>query len=939
MSHTILGTDLLTDEQVAIDTEYRQRSMYVVGIQGGGKSSFLQTLIHQDIVSGSSVIVIDPHEDLLYDVIAQLPEEYLHKTYFLDLSDRAFPFGLNIFSCANHKDDEQRDITRNRVAHMFERIWPETVGGRYFGTLLENVIDTLIENPGTTMADIPRLLQDELFRGRCIKSLRNQEVKAYWKDEYNKKSASVQQKERDPLVSRVRELLRQTTIKNIVCQKHTTFDFRTAIENREIILINLPLRNPAYEKSAPIVGIMLMSEICRAVFSFSDIREMHKRPRFSLFVDEYQNFTTSDFSRLFTEGRKFGIRTTVAHQERSQLDELNKNASQTAFSKVAFQTTNKDAAELADYFRTKDKRVRPENVYPDVLIHLKDHPNAEVAAFYTNYIKPMQKVAKEKIKHYRDEEVRPELVVEDNTFKIDPEWAIKQLESLQKCLYEVSCDKDYVTPWYAQLALWWDFRASYCKRYWSQPDVEPITPGWKLDCHEVAFDRDDNYFVSLLRHYGGIATWTPFPKTAATRYALADETLGKKWFEKTDLAVLLEGILANKEQLASVIINRQLQGGIPQMLEEAYTKGTLTSALLASWRPPSGTAHPWNKLEALAVRLKARSTRYTDTSAYLQYLQSAYKDIVTRALPKPVFPTTSPLERRPLFVDVYLWQEYERHMQGVLSIPADADDQPPMITAPLPLWKLVMENVEKRLTLAEFLACGETEQTYWKYEVEKGMLRLLTRHTPSAYFLQGKTNPEEVAKELKSFCSQWQAYTSDVISWTKNDVSRTLKRVSADLNQLAAALAAKREEIQQRLNRRMTWEMQRHEKFLTLLLATVEEVRARPLGELKTPSSTEMSNAILALKPRQACVRIGTEVYHIRTLDVPKKVDKGALTRRIASIREQTHQTYCQKLSVIEAAGVAENTEEDGTQPRLKEEQETAPTTRVFQAFEELDEE
>src|SRR5258708_35329042 len=41
---------------------------------------------------------------------------------------------------------------------------------------------------------------------------------------------------------------------------------------------------------------------------------------FYLFIDEFQNFATSSFTKLLSGGRKFGLRLTIAEQSTSQQD-------------------------------------------------------------------------------------------------------------------------------------------------------------------------------------------------------------------------------------------------------------------------------------------------------------------------------------------------------------------------------------------------------------------------------------------------------------------------------------------------------------------------------------------------------------------------------------------------------------------------------------------
>src|SRR5213083_370079 len=89
---TVLGEDTRTGEQISVDYVKRQSGMYVVGRQGMGKSSFLESCIFQDICKGYAVIVIDPHGDLVDHVEAQLPESRVQDVRKLDITNTKYPF-------------------------------------------------------------------------------------------------------------------------------------------------------------------------------------------------------------------------------------------------------------------------------------------------------------------------------------------------------------------------------------------------------------------------------------------------------------------------------------------------------------------------------------------------------------------------------------------------------------------------------------------------------------------------------------------------------------------------------------------------------------------------------------------------------------------------------------------------------------------------------
>jgi hypothetical protein len=84
-------------------------------------------------------------------------------------------------------------------------------------------------------------------------------------------------------------------------------NIRSLIKRRQNLFVTLPINEEAYSKSAVLVGTMLMSLVYAATFSFTDVPE-EKRPGFSLIVDEFQNFATEDYAKLFAQGRKFKVK-------------------------------------------------------------------------------------------------------------------------------------------------------------------------------------------------------------------------------------------------------------------------------------------------------------------------------------------------------------------------------------------------------------------------------------------------------------------------------------------------------------------------------------------------------------------------------------------------------------------------------------------------------
>jgi hypothetical protein len=206
----------------------RQSGMYVLGKQGGGKSSFLEQLIYQDIVKGYSVFVIDPAYDLINHVIAQLPENRVADTYLLDLEDLDYPFGLNLFDVPQSMRSDAVGLLMavERVKHVFEVLFPGE-SRMMLDKILRFITLTLFDNPGTTMSDIPLLLIDDKYRSRLVKNVTNYHARFYWENEYNEMSPSSRRRETQTLSNRIPALLSIPPLENIIAQKTTTIDFRS----------------------------------------------------------------------------------------------------------------------------------------------------------------------------------------------------------------------------------------------------------------------------------------------------------------------------------------------------------------------------------------------------------------------------------------------------------------------------------------------------------------------------------------------------------------------------------------------------------------------------------------------------------------------------------------------------------------------------------------
>jgi hypothetical protein len=385
-----LGWHPDTHDVFFVPTRDRHAGMYVLGVQGSGKSSLLQNLITADMHAGNAVIVIDPHGDLASACLSYIPTPRLPQTFVLDMADEAYPFGVNLFSTGVIADELARSQAVERIMHIFEVLWEDVLSQANLPRYLRMATLVFLANPGKTLVDMYDFFLDDAVRRQMLAAVTDPTVKQFWQFQYDALPPATRMNKVQPLLGRLEQLFAgRTLVRNIVGQSNSSIDFRKSIEKKEILFIRLPLKQA--EQGAQLIGTLLVSQIHAAQFSFVNLPP-EQRPGTSLYIDEFQNFATEDIKELFTEGRKFGMRLIVAHQYRGQLPKFLQESTVTAYTKVCFRLTAKDGSELAHEFPAPEQGVTPEHVDPHPTETLLNHPHLHpfvVQVFIEAYLRPV----------------------------------------------------------------------------------------------------------------------------------------------------------------------------------------------------------------------------------------------------------------------------------------------------------------------------------------------------------------------------------------------------------------------------------------------------------------------------------------------------------------------------------------------------------------------
>lgn len=312
------------EREIFMSMDDRRRHMYIIGKTGTGKSEFLKEMILQDIENGNGVCAIDPHGEFIEDILELMPPERADDVIYFNPSDLDRPMGMNMMEADT---EEQRHFVVSSIIGLMYKLYdPHRTGiiGPRFEHAIRNAMLTIMYKKGSTFIELVRALTDQKFVEELLPYVKDPVVKRYWTDQIAQTSDFHKSEVLDYIVSKFGRFVTNKTMRNIIGQPASAFNFRKAMDEKKIILCNLS-KGILGEEDAKFLGLILVPKVLTAAMSRQDI-DMDQRHDFFLYVDEFQNYATEDFAVILSEARKYRLNLIVANQFVSQIDEDVKNA-------------------------------------------------------------------------------------------------------------------------------------------------------------------------------------------------------------------------------------------------------------------------------------------------------------------------------------------------------------------------------------------------------------------------------------------------------------------------------------------------------------------------------------------------------------------------------------------------------------------------------------
>ena len=366
------------------------QNLFLGGEIKSGKTTVMKSMIIQDILKDRGVLVLDPHMNLVTDLMGMIPREKHDKIVYISMDSASLFDGwtvrINPIECDN---DEERPFVVQSYMHL-----TESFHGRYWGprvaVVIRNLVNTLVYLENYKHTDLMKILTDEKYRQYVMTKVPLKHVREFWEVIYPKKLAA---EATGTAYNKLDEIVTTPNIAMILDTVHSSIDMSEMIDNGNIILVNL--QSGTSEELARFMGSVLLH-----LFSVEGRNKQKKgtcniRP-FSIYVDEAHEFAPQILRELLNRVRKWGAKMTIASQSITKFEKTLGSEISSLCTAIALFRTNRDTAKMFE-----DRMALDANQ----IVNLNTHQ----FALYVNANPPLYAVAQTKHMPSVDEDVWMEI--------------------------------------------------------------------------------------------------------------------------------------------------------------------------------------------------------------------------------------------------------------------------------------------------------------------------------------------------------------------------------------------------------------------------------------------------------------------------------------------------------------------------------------------------
>lgn len=321
-----------------IDDDTFSRHMVIGGATGTGKTHLVKQLVYQDLQYNNATFVIDPHGDLVNDILETITVHESNNVVYINMADDKYSFGFNIFGA---ESEAEKTVLASDLASAFSDSWISS--GDRINSVLQKTISTFVYcEKEASILDMKRFLLEQNFRQEFLDTLDDPILQYYWQNEF----PLVKRNELSPLLLRIDSFMQTRLLRNIFCQTKGV-NFNELVEEQKLVLIQLSVGLIGFENSK-FLARLIITKINQVAFARQNQSKGNRKP-IHLYIDESQNYANSPvIENILSGARKYNLSLILVlqHLEQVQHDLLNSMLTNTA-TQIFFRQGDKDSKRIA----------------------------------------------------------------------------------------------------------------------------------------------------------------------------------------------------------------------------------------------------------------------------------------------------------------------------------------------------------------------------------------------------------------------------------------------------------------------------------------------------------------------------------------------------------------------------------------------------------------
>ncbi len=315
---------------VCLPDDLLGRHLLLVAKTRRGKSALLLRLAQYLMEQPGTLVVVDPHRDLVQAALGLVGHSRQNDVVYLDVANSDRPFGLNLLDVGlGWNGDQAVENALTVLRHEFDRFWGPRMEDAFRFALLTLYLanERIVRSEGDagrdrqyTLLDVPPLLAERAFRRRVLQNVDDLTVRAWWTSYYDSLGQHFQTEVVNPVQTKVQRFVGSQAARVIVSQPRSTIDPRAWVRSDAIVLLHTA-RGLVGESTAALIGGTLVNLLSLAIRERATWPRERRRP-VHLLIDEAHTLPSIDYEGILGELAKYGASLTLATQSLGRLANL-----------------------------------------------------------------------------------------------------------------------------------------------------------------------------------------------------------------------------------------------------------------------------------------------------------------------------------------------------------------------------------------------------------------------------------------------------------------------------------------------------------------------------------------------------------------------------------------------------------------------------------------